>query len=265
MKELIIRTLTGISLVVLVAGSILLGPYSFLVMSLLVYTLSVVELNSLFSRVPNRRKWMQSVPGYLLIGIVFAGFEFHLHPAYLLIPAGLWLFTILRWGITPRGLLSFLWLALPYASFLALGWMMKADFQYQSHLPLIVIALVWINDTFAYLSGTWLGKHKMTPVLSPGKTWEGFAGGVLFTLLAAFIAWKTMGILGEGTWLAISLIVPLLGLAGDLFESGLKRTIKVKNTGTLLPGHGGVLDRFDSLLFVAPAVLILIILIKLIL
>ena len=264
MKELIIRTLTGISLVVLVAGSILLGPYSFLVMSLVLFTLSLVELNSLFFKVPNPRKWMQSVPGYLLILLVFAVLEFHLHPAYLLLPAGLWLFTILRWGISPRGLLSFLWLALPYSSFLALAWM-RGDFQYQSHLPLIVIALVWINDTFAYLSGTWLGRHKMTPVLSPGKTWEGFAGGVLFTLLAAFIAWKTMGILGEWTWLAISLIVASLGLAGDLFESGLKRTIKVKNTGTLLPGHGGVLDRFDSLLFVAPAVLILVILIRLIL
>jgi len=128
-----------------------------------------------------------------------------------------------------------------------------------------VIALVWVNDTFAYLTGSLVGRHKMTPVLSPGKTWEGFAGGVIFTLLGGWIIWRITGMLGAGTWIAISLIVASLGLAGDLFESGLKRTVKVKDTGTLLPGHGGILDRFDSLLFVAPAVVILILLIKLLL
>ena len=131
-------------------------------------------------------------------------------------------------------------------------------------MPLALIALVWINDTFAYLSGSLLGKHKMTPVLSPGKTWEGFAGGLLVTLLAGWLTWKLTGIASLWAWFGISMLVTLLGLAGDLFESGLKRSVKVKNTGQLLPGHGGILDRFDSLLFVAPAVLILIILIKLV-
>ena len=264
MKELILRTLTGITLIVLVAGSILLGPVTFAGMTLVFYGLSVIELNSLFHKEKSKRLWIQALPGSLLLPLSFAILEYHLHPAYLLVPAGVWLFSTLRWGFTLPGLLSFLWLSLPYSSFLAMGWM-SGDFSYQSSLPLAVIVLVWVNDTFAYLTGSLVGRHKMTPVLSPGKTWEGFAGGMIFSLLGGWIIWKITGILGAGTWMVISLIVASVGLAGDLFESGLKRTVKVKNTGKLLPGHGGVLDRFDSLLFVAPAVLILILLIKLLL
>ena len=264
MKELLLRTLTGIALIVLVAGSILLGPVSLAAMTLAFYLLSVHELNALFHKVKSSLGWKMAIPGFLLLILTYSTLEYHLHPAFLLIPAGLWFIFILRWGITPPGLLSFLWLALPFSSFMALGWA-TGDYSYHSRLPLAVIALVWVNDTFAYLSGTLMGKHKLTPVLSPGKTWEGFAGGVIFTLLGAWIIWKITGMLGMGTWMAIALIVSSLGLAGDLFESGLKRTVKVKNTGKLLPGHGGILDRFDSLLFVAPGLLILIILIKLLL
>jgi phosphatidate cytidylyltransferase len=264
LKELVLRTLTGITLVVLVAGSILLGPVTFVGMTLVLYMLSVFELIALFHKVESSRAWKMAVPGLLLLPLAFAVLQYHLHPAWLIVPAGLWFFSILRWGFNLPSLLTFVWLALPFSSFLALGWL-TGDYSYQSQLPLAVIALVWVNDTFAYLTGSLLGRHKMTPVLSPGKTWEGFAGGMIFTLLGAWITWKITGMLGTGTWIAISMIVASLGLAGDLFESGLKRTVKVKNTGNLLPGHGGVLDRFDSLLFVAPGVLILILLIKLLL
>ncbi len=261
MKELILRTLTGIALVVLVTGFILLGPTLFAAMILMMYALSVLELNDLLQKIENRRKWIQASPGFILLPLTFAVLQLNVHPVWLIVPAGAWVFSILRWGMNLPGLLSFLWLALPYSSFLALGWM-TGDLSYQSGLPLAVIALVWVNDTFAYLTGSLLGTHKMTPVLSPGKTWEGFAGGAVFTLLGGWITWRITGLLGPGTWLAISLIVASLGLAGDLFESGLKRTVKVKNTGKLLPGHGGILDRFDSLLFVAPGVLILVLLLK---
>jgi len=255
-KELILRTLTGITLVVVVAGSIFLGSLSFGAMSLVLFLLSVNELNSLFYKTKPSQKWIQALPGFLLLVITYGVLEYQLHPLFLTLPVGIWLFFTLRWGIQLPGLLSFLWLALPYSSFLALGWM-AGEWTYHRQLPLAVIVLVWVNDTFAYLTGTLLGRHKMAPVLSPGKTWEGFSGGVIFTLLGGWFIWKITGSLGSWTWMAISLIVVSLGLAGDLFESGLKRTVKVKDTGNLLPGHGGILDRFDSLLFVAPAVLIL--------
>ena len=109
-----------------------------------------------------------------------------------------------------------------------------------------------------------MGKHKMTPQLSPGKTWEGFVGGALLSMAGGWIIFRLSGELTLLNWIIFSLIISVFGLWGDLFESRLKRRKSLKNMGELLPGHGGILDRFDSLLFVAPAVLILMILIRLI-
>lgn len=263
MKELLLRILTGVTLIFLVAGSILLGPVTFSAILLLVYLLGVKELFGLLSKRGLSNRWFRAIPGALLLMIVYALFQYQLSLLWLILPPALWLLTALRGGITLSGTLAFLWLAIPLSSFLALGWMGDGP-GFQSRLPLYLIALVWINDTFSYVTGSLLGRHKMTPLLSPGKTWEGFAGGVLITLLAGWLIWHYTGLATRWAWLGISLLVSLLGLAGDLFESGLKRTVKVKNSGVLLPGHGGVLDRFDSLLFVAPAVLILLILLKLV-
>lgn len=262
MKELFIRTLTGISLVVLVIGSILLGPISFTAIFLLIYLLGVNELYGLLQLRDLSTRWFRTIPGILLLLTVYAVFQFDLSLFWFLLPPALWLMTALRGGITLAGTLAFLWMAIPLSSFLALGWMEGSAYQFR--LPLAIICMVWINDTFAYLTGSLLGKHKMTPVLSPGKTWEGFTGGMLISLLSGWIIWSISGISTLWAWFGIGLLVSSLGLAGDLFESGLKRTVKVKNTGNLLPGHGGILDRFDSLFFVAPLVLILVVLIKLI-
>jgi phosphatidate cytidylyltransferase len=262
LKELLIRTLTGISLIVLVIGSILLGPIPFAGILLLIYLQGVNELFGLLQKRDLATHWFRAVPGILLFLVTYLVFEFGLSLMWFFLPPALWIIMVLRGGITLAGTLAFLWLAVPLAGFLALGWMEGPGYQYR--LPLAILVLVWVNDTFAYLFGSLLGRHKMTPVLSPGKTWEGFSGGVLVSLVAGWIIWELSHMAGLWVWLGISLLVCLLGLAGDLFESGLKRTVKMKNTGNLLPGHGGVLDRFDSLLFVAPAVLILVVLIKLI-
>lgn len=263
MKELLLRTLTGVTLIVLVAGSIMLGPVTFSSVLVLTYLLGVKELFGLLRKRDLSRCWIRAIPGALLIIIVYAVFQYNLSLLWLLFPPALWLITALRGGITLSGTLAFLWLAIPLSSFLVLGWM-DDESGFQFRLPLFIIALVWINDTFAYVTGSLLGRHKMTPVLSPGKTWEGFAGGTLITLLGGWIIWNSTGLYSSWVWFSISLLISILGLTGDLFESGLKRTVKVKNSGELLPGHGGILDRFDSLLFVTPAVMILVILIKLV-
>jgi phosphatidate cytidylyltransferase len=263
LKELLIRTLTGITLIVFITGSILLGPESFALMLLLVYLLGAKELFELLRKRDLSIRWFRTLPGILLLVIVYAVFQLKLSLFWFLLPPAIWLIATLRAGISLAGTLAFLWLGIPLSSYLALGWM-HGKGEYQYFLPLAVIALIWINDTFAYLTGSLLGRHKMTPLLSPGKTWEGFIGGMLISLFAGWITWKLSGIATLWAWFGISMLVSLLGLAGDLFESGLKRTVKVKNTGGLLPGHGGILDRFDSLLFVSPAVLILMVLIKLV-
>lgn len=125
--------------------------------------------------------------------------------------------------------------------------------------PLIILAyifMVWANDIFAYLFGITLGKHKMCPRISPKKSWEGFAGGVLAaTAFGAFAGWY----LGGNIWLwgGVGLAVALSGVAGDLTESMFKRSVDVKDSGHIMPGHGGFLDRFDAMLLSAPVAFII--------
>jgi phosphatidate cytidylyltransferase len=122
-------------------------------------------------------------------------------------------------------------------------------------LAFTVLLTVWAADTFAYFGGRLIGRHKMAPTLSPGKTWEGFALGSAAGIFVSFVALYSDRDHYLAIWQAIllGLVVVLAAAAGDLFESMLKRDMQVKDTGALLGGHGGVLDRIDSLLFAAPA------------
>ncbi|WP_192868287.1 phosphatidate cytidylyltransferase [Calderihabitans maritimus] len=111
-----------------------------------------------------------------------------------------------------------------------------------------LLALTWANDTGAYVTGKIMGKHKLCPSLSPGKTWEGAVGGIAGALLAAIIIYHWMPVVSPGRVIVLALLVGISGQVGDLFESALKRAAGVKDSGNLLPGHGGMLDRIDSLL-----------------
>ncbi|MDP1802688.1 MAG: phosphatidate cytidylyltransferase [Bacteroidota bacterium] len=125
-------------------------------------------------------------------------------------------------------------------------------------LILGVIFLIWSNDTFAYLGGSLFGKHKMIERVSPGKTWEGTITGVLITFGLSFLfndhIYKLEGIYG---WTLIGIMVPILATIGDLVESKLKREAGIKDSGNIMPGHGGILDRFDSLIFVSPFIYVI--------
>lgn len=115
-------------------------------------------------------------------------------------------------------------------------------------LPLFV--LIWLNDTGAYIIGSSFGKHKLIPRISPKKTWEGLFGGILFSLLGGLVfSYLFSGILTIFHWLIFAVLIAGFANFGDLFESLLKRSYKVKDSGNIIPGHGGVLDRIDSLLF----------------
>lgn len=116
-----------------------------------------------------------------------------------------------------------------------------------------VFIMIWCFDSFAYLSGRFLGRHKMSPNISPNKTWEGFAGGTLFTALASWLLSSyTESELALWHWLVLSILVVLSATLGDLFESALKRNHGLKDSGKMMPGHGGILDRIDSLLVAMP-------------
>lgn len=117
-----------------------------------------------------------------------------------------------------------------------------------------IFLLLWCSDSFAYLTGSLIGKHKLAPKISGGKTWEGFFGGIIFTLIAGFIIETFFKGNLQGNWIIISLIIAILGPLGDLTESKLKRFFNVKDSSNLIPGHGGFLDRLDSFIFVVPFV-----------
>ena len=122
-------------------------------------------------------------------------------------------------------------------------------------LAFTVVLTVWAADTFAYFAGRLFGRHKMAPALSPGKTWEGFVVGSVAGMFVSFVALYDTRHTYLTSWEAVilGLVVVLAAAAGDLFESMLKRDMEVKDTGRLLGGHGGMLDRVDALLFAAPA------------
>ena len=117
----------------------------------------------------------------------------------------------------------------------------------------ILFTLMWSSDGFAYFAGRMFGKHKMAPKISPKKTWEGFAGGVICTLILGFFIEQNMPEL-RGNWILVGLLVSIFAPLGDLVESQLKRTFGVKDSGNIIPGHGGVLDRLDSFILCAPVV-----------
>lgn len=121
-------------------------------------------------------------------------------------------------------------------------------------LILVVFVLIWINDTAAFLFGSLFGKHRLIERISPKKSVEGFVSGILICIIATLIAAPYFPTISIYLWVAIGLITPVFASLGDLFESLLKRTYGVKDSGNIIPGHGGILDRIDSLLVVFPTI-----------
>jgi phosphatidate cytidylyltransferase len=125
---------------------------------------------------------------------------------------------------------------------------------FHPYLMISILSIIWVNDSFAFLVGKNFGKNKLFPSVSPKKTVEGFLGGLAFSLIAGLLISKYYRDFSMANWLIIGLIVSSIGTVGDLVESKFKRQAKMKDSGNIMPGHGGILDRLDSLLFAAPFV-----------
>ena len=144
-----------------------------------------------------------------------------------------------------------IYLAIPFSLLNFIAFSYTGTYHYVYILALFV--LIWVDDSFAYVSGMTLGRHKMFERVSPKKSWEGFIGGAICTVLASLVfAFYFPGLSTLG-WIGFAVIVIIFGTLGDLIESLMKRTLNIKDSGTILPGHGGILDRFDSLIFAIPA------------
>lgn len=148
--------------------------------------------------------------------------------------------------------LSQVYAALPFALLNELAVFGNGDYSYV--LPLAVFIFLWSNDTGAFCVGCSIGRHKMFERVSPKKSWEGFVGGAVTAILAGYIMSRFFDVLTTLEWMTMGVIVVAAGTLGDLIESCMKREMGIKDSGNILPGHGGILDRFDSMILAVPCV-----------
>ncbi len=266
MKNLITRALTGVVFVSVLLGAILYHPFTFLALFTLITGLSIWEFYGLIKHDEKApvRKTICCLGGMYLFAATFLyangltdGGIFLPYLLFLMYtfiselyykaanPINNWAFTLLA-QVYCAGTFSMLNLiaAIPET---------PGEVVYTPLFILALFAFIWLNDTGAYVVGSMIGKHRLFERISPKKSWEGFYGGLLVVLAASqAFAWYEPEI-SRLQWLGLAATIVIIGTWGDLVESLFKRTLQVKDSGHILPGHGGMLDRFDSVMMAIPA------------
>ena len=262
-KTLLIRSASGLVYITLIIGAILLGGIYFKIIFGLLAILTVYEFHTL----TNKQENINALPilGAICAAVAFAVVSYYKQPSWLYIGVFLMCFILMcliicaviemfRKTSNPINNVAYtifgqIYIVLPFS-------LMAYILSYDKKLLLAVFVIIWVNDTFAYLTGSLIGKHKLSPKISPNKSWEGLIGGLVGTWGAALLIYwleayaKNSYIPFTVTqWLALGTAIMIFGTLGDLFESLIKRTVGVKDSGNIMPGHGGLLDRLDSVLF----------------
>jgi len=266
LKKLITRTITGIVLVLVMLTAIIVSQYSFALLFLVILTASVSEFVNLYkhSEVQPNKFFAYSVSISLFVvsflvakGIIEMKYFFGLLPFFLMIMAA----ELYRKKDKPAEniavtIFSIIYLAIPLSliSFLVFPEIFGGN-NYTPKILIALFALIWIYDSGAYLVGVSIGKHRLFERISPKKSWEGAIGGTLIAITASYFSSRFIPEIKLIHWIAISILTVLSSTFGDLTESMFKRYFGIKDSGNILPGHGGVLDRFDSLFFAVPVVL----------
>jgi phosphatidate cytidylyltransferase len=267
-KNIIIRTLTGIIYITIILGGLFVHPNIFLCVFGILLSLTLWE----FYTITGIKKWRRVIAvggGVYLFGASFF-YASDCADGRVFLPCMFYIMFVLISELYNKKnvdhirscayiILGQVYCAIPFALLNFLVFLPGKG--YTPWLVLALFAFVWINDTGAFLVGRTIGKHRLFERISPKKSWEGFAGGMLLTMGASLIPahihiYNSM--INAQTWLCISVLIVVFATWGDLVESLLKRTIGVKDTGALLPGHGGMLDRLDSILMTIPALYIFI-------
>ena len=275
MNNFIVRTITAIIFVAVIVASFLRAETMVLLFAL-VTGLTIWEFTGLVNDRPQVtvNRMITTVAGVYLF-FAMAGFCSEIIPSAVFIPYLITLVYLMvaelylkhedpinDWAYT---MMTQLYIALPFSLLNALAFHLtpEGEVVYDPVLPLCMFVFLWINDAGAYICGSWLGKHKLFPRISPGKSWEGsIGGGILVMLIAASIPYllEQFSLLTVNysplQWAGLGLVIVVFGTWGDLIESLFKRTLGIKDSGNVLPGHGGMLDRFDSSLLAIPAAVV---------
>lgn len=263
-RDLLTRAVSGFFFLIVLIGSMMATKQIFSALFLLFTLIGLKEYISILSSrkhgVDKTMIYLAGLTTYLFIaGFSYFSPDHHLlesvlpfaliYPVYGLL--NLFFKKVNDPGIHAPVLTSVLLIAVPFG-------LLNFLFSNEETLFQPVLAffiLLWSNDTFAYLIGKFLGKNKLMEKVSPKKTWEGFIGGIVFSMLAGFLMKEHSSILADTDWIFVSLAVAVFGTMGDLYESRMKRWAGVKDSGQIMPGHGGVLDRFDGVMFSVAVVL----------
>ena len=264
------RLTTGVIFVAVLVGCTLAGPITF---SILFAIISALTLNEFGTVIGKTGDIHINKPISILAGVfLFFGFSYlGIMPGQvgILIP---YLFLIIylmiselylkrenplhNWAYT---MMSQIYIALPFALLNVLAFHtadVNSTPQFNPILPLSIFIFNWVNDSGAYCTGMLFGKHRLFERISPKKSWEGSIGGGVFSIIAAIVMSHFFPFMSMPVWIGLGLTVVVFGTWGDLTESLLKRTLGIKDSGNILPGHGGMLDRFDSTLMAVPAAVV---------
>ena len=275
MNNFIVRTITAIIFVAVIVASFLRAETMVLLFAL-VTGLTIWEFSGLVNDRPQVtvNRMITTVAGVYLF-FAMAGFCSELTPSAVFIPYLITLVYLMvaelylkhedpinDWAYT---MMTQLYIALPFSLLNALAFHLTPESEviYDPVLPLCMFVFLWINDAGAYICGSLLGKHKLFPRISPGKSWEGSIGGGILVMLVAYFIPSMLDHFSLLTlnfsplqWSGLGLVIVVFGTWGDLIESLFKRTLGIKDSGNVLPGHGGMLDRFDSSLLAIPAAVV---------
>ena len=251
MSNLAKRTVFGSLFVIVVIGSILLNYWAFFAVMLVTVFIGSQEVSMLMAKEDNRELKLMTVivaTLFYALSVIFAPIAYILQLILLLVPILIALFST---KFSFEKVVVSCWTAMFFVA-LPCVLMMK---MYDKTLIIMLFCLIWTNDVFAYLTGMAIGRHKLFERISPKKTIEGSAGGLVMTVVAAFLVnhfWLHM--MQDWTMMGMAMVVVIFGSLGDLCESMMKRQAGVKDSGNVIPGHGGVLDRFDATFLAVPAV-----------
>jgi len=263
-KETLTRSLTGIVFIALIILSLVLHPAAYLVLFGLACAGAWFEIARMFPDVISAV--LKVLIAFMLCGsfvLVYFIAGRYLPSIWMLLPPVLTivlLFMLYMFGrpaspeSLPYVMSAAIWLLAGFSLMHFLVYPSGTDSGYSPRWILFTFYLLWMNDTMAYVCGRLAGRHPVWPSVSPGKTWEGSLGGALFTIGLALLFSRYYPQLSAWEWGGFAIIIIVFGSLGDFYESMLKRKAGVKDSGRLLPGHGGILDRLDSFLLSIPFV-----------